>query len=54
MSPRGAQAERRRDLTALALLAAGGVCIVLGVLRGEAADVLRKAVNICLECMGIG
>ena len=37
---------------ALLVLAAG--FIVLGVNRGEVLVVLRKAINICLECIGIG
>ena len=35
-------------------LAAGLLLRGLGVFRGGAAAVLNKAVNICLECIGIG
>ncbi|NCB06168.1 MAG: thioredoxin [Clostridia bacterium] len=36
------------------LLIAGLTLLVAGVLRGEAEVVLRKAVNLCMECIGIG
>ena len=35
-------------------LAIGILMIIAGVMRGEPATVLTKAVNICLECIGIG
>lgn len=34
------------------ILAALG-CIALGISRGEAAIVLKKAIRICLECIGV-
>lgn len=34
--------------------AAGIGLMVLGIYRGEVAVVLEKAINICLECVGIG
>ncbi|MDO4869733.1 MAG: CD1871A family CXXC motif-containing protein [Bacillota bacterium] len=30
-----------------------GLC-ALGIYRGEAAIVLAKAINICMECIGLG
>ena len=43
------------------LWAVRGIVLVLavgfigfGVLRGEHLEVLKKAVNICLQCIGIG
>ena len=36
------------------LLSVGTVMLCAGVLRGEAATVLSKAIRLCLECVGIG
>ena len=38
----------------IALLRAGAVMLCFGIWRGEAATVLSKAINLCLECVGIG
>lgn len=36
------------------LLAAAAVMLVIGVAGQEHLIVLKKAVNICLECIGVG
>lgn len=38
----------------IAVAAAGIILMAAGVLLGENGDILRKGVNICLECIGIG
>ncbi|MEG0764740.1 MAG: CD1871A family CXXC motif-containing protein [Pseudoflavonifractor sp.] len=39
---------------ALGLLLLGFAFLAIGVWRGEAETVFRKAVNICMECIGLG
>lgn len=47
--------KKARAIHALraAILLAAAACIFIGVSRGEVSIVLRKAVRICLECIGL-
>lgn len=38
----------------ICLAAIGLVMMGFGILRGEVPVVLEKAINICMECIGIG
>ncbi|MBR2675084.1 MAG: thioredoxin [Mogibacterium sp.] len=46
--------DKVRNLIRIAFLALGIGMIVYGATHGEAAIVLRKAVKVCLECIGLG
>ncbi|WP_372994541.1 CD1871A family CXXC motif-containing protein [Lutispora sp.] len=43
-----------KEKTKYILLLMSFVLIAMGVYRGEVKEVLQKAINICLECIGIG
>ena len=44
----------RKKWPAIALMAVGAAAMIYGVYRGEIETVLRKAIMLCLECVGIG
>lgn len=46
--------NRRKTQIRIACLLTACTFILYGYLRGEAGIVLNKAVNICLECIGLG
>lgn len=46
--------EKKKNIITFSIIAVGVAFLCFGIYRGEAMVVLRKAVNICLECIGIG
>ena len=47
--------EGRKKRFAQVIIFAAAVCMIaFGVYRGEVNTVFTKAVNVCLECIGLG
>ena len=44
----------RKNRAAFALVTAALAFLAIGVWRGEVEVVLRKAISICMECIGLG
>lgn len=53
-APKRREADRRTALVRTALLAAAVLLIALGIANGGMRDMFRKAILICMECVGIG
>lgn len=47
-------ASKARNMITAALLAVSIALVVAGVMTGEPDTVLNKAINVCMECIGIG
>lgn len=43
-----------KNIARATVFVAAGTFLIYGILRGEVAVVFSKAVNICLECIGLG
>ena len=46
--------QSKKTMAQVGLLLAGAAMVCVGVLRGETATVLSRAIKVCLECVGIG
>ncbi|MBD5546354.1 MAG: thioredoxin [Lachnospiraceae bacterium] len=46
--------SKKKKAVRVIFLLAAGIFILYGMTRGETAIVLNKAVNLCLECIGLG
>lgn len=46
--------SKQKSAARIVMLAAAVCFILYGAVRGEMAVVMDKAVNICLECIGLG
>lgn len=45
---------KKRYIFSAALILLAAVLIGVGIAQGEPDSVMQKAVNICMECIGIG
>lgn len=50
----GALPRKSKRIAGTAVLIAGALMVMFGAYSGEYVTVLKKAVWICLECIGIG
>ena len=44
----------RRKTYTVCILAVAAILLTIGLMKGQYHDVLKKAVTVCLECVGIG
>lgn len=50
----GMRSHRKTIILAAAVIVLALAFIAIGVMRGDALEIYRKAARICFECIGIG